>query len=147
MHEQAPVMSVLEARELAFRAHGNQCDRDGSLHFDHVARVADTVSGSEAHVRVAWLHDVLEDCDVGVEELRPRLPETELDALLLLTRDETESYEAYIERLMQSNSEAAGLARVVKEADMLDNLRRCAAGRDPAIARYGQALGKLWTSG
>jgi (p)ppGpp synthase/HD superfamily hydrolase len=146
MYERAPVMSVLEARELAFRSHGNQRDRDGSLHIDHVARVAESVSGSEAVVRVAWLHDVLEDCDIGIDELRPRLPQVELDALLLLTHEGEGSYEAYIERLVQSDSDAARTARAVKEADMLDNLRRCAVGRDPAIARYGQALGRLWSS-
>jgi ADP-ribose pyrophosphatase YjhB (NUDIX family) len=39
------------------------------------------------------------------------------------------------------------LARAIKEADMLDNLRRCAEVHDEAVAQYGRALARLWSSG
>ncbi|MGH3540128.1 MAG: hypothetical protein ACRDQJ_17860, partial [Pseudonocardiaceae bacterium] len=73
------------ARELAVGAHGDQRDRDGSLHIDHVARVADSVPSDDAHQRVAWLHDVIEDSDLGAEDLGPVLTAAELDAVRLLT--------------------------------------------------------------
>jgi (p)ppGpp synthase/HD superfamily hydrolase len=139
-------MSVIEAREMAVRAHGDQRDRDGSFHIAHVARVAEAVPRSDSHHRVAWLHDVLEDSDVDIEHLRERLSEAEVDAVLLLTHDVNEErYEDYIERLVCAPGEAGALARAVKEADMLDNLRRCALARDPAVGQYGQALAKLWS--
>jgi (p)ppGpp synthase/HD superfamily hydrolase len=138
-------MSVVEARELAVQAHADQRDRDGSLHIAHVARVAARVAGSESRERVAWLHDVVEDGDLDLERLRARLPAAEWQAVVLLTHDGSESYEAYIERLVQAPGEAGALARAVKEADMLDNLRRCALARDPAVGQYGQALARLWS--
>jgi hypothetical protein len=138
-------MPIPDARELAVRAHGNQRDRDGSFHIDHVSRVAQGVLRSEAHQRVAWLHDVVEDSDVSIEDLASRLPDAELEALRLLTHDETESYADYVSRIVDAEGDAGELARAIKEADILDNVRRCALARDPAIAQYGQALCRLWT--
>jgi hypothetical protein len=145
MREDPHAMSVTDARELAVRAHRDQRDRDGSFHIAHVARVAESVAQSDSHQRVAWLHDVVEDSDVGIDDLRARLPTAEVDAVLLLTHDESEPYEDYIDRLARAEGDAGSLARGVKEADMLDNLRRCALARDPAVGRYGQALAKLWS--
>ncbi len=144
MHEDLHAISVTEARELAVRAHRDQRDRDGSFHIAHVARVAEAVAQSASYQRVAWLHDVLEDSHVGIDHLRERLPEAEVEAVLLLTHDASESYEDYIYRLAQAEGDAGSLARAVKEADMLDNLRRCALAHDPAVGQYGQALAKLW---
>lgn len=138
-------MSVDEAREIAARAHGDQRDRDGSLHIDHVARVAHGVGADDAHQRVAWLHDVIEDSGVTVQDLAPRLTESERGALVLLTRDPARhSYPEYVQRIVDAPGESGALARAVKEADLLDNLRRCARDRDPAIAQYGNALAALW---
>lgn len=142
----AEAMTVLEARELAVHAHGDQLDRDGSHHIAHVARVADRTGSSEAYQRVAWLHDVIEDTVVDPAQLQQRLPEHEWDALCLLTHDESESYEDYIERIAGAEGDAGTLARSVKEADILDNVRRCCAARDAAIGQYGMALARLWSS-
>lgn len=144
LDQSAMFMSVIEARELAVLSHGDQRDRDGSFHIAHVARVAEGVPQSDSHQRVAWLHDVIEDSDVGVDQLRERLPEAEVEAVLLLTRGRNESYEAYVDRLVRAKGDAGLLARAVKEADMLDNLRRCALARDPGVGQYGQGLAKLW---
>lgn len=140
------MMSVVEARELAVSAHGDQRDRDGSPHIDHVARVAERVPKSDAHQRVAWLHDVVEDSEVSIDELGHGLPDSEIDAIRLLTYDETEPRQVYINRIVLADGRAGSLARSVKEADMLDNLRRCAIARDPAIGQYGCALATLWSS-
>jgi hypothetical protein len=139
------VMSVAEARELAARAHGDQRDRDGSLHIDHVARVVQNVAPDDAHQRVAWLHDVIEDSGLTVQDLEPRLPAAERDALLLLTHDVAlHSYAEYVKLIVDARGEPGVLARAVKEADLLDNLGRCVRDRDVAIARYGDALAALW---
>ncbi|HEX4106888.1 MAG TPA: hypothetical protein VHX88_02065 [Solirubrobacteraceae bacterium] len=140
-------MSVVEARALAVRAHADQRDRDGSFHIQHVARVAEAVPRSDGHQRVAWLHDVLEDSPVEIEQLEQRLPAVELEALVLLTHDDEETYDGYVGRIVSADGEAGSLARAVKEADMLDNLRRSSLARDPAVARYGRALAMLWRSG
>jgi len=140
-------MSVTDARELAVRVHGDQRDRDGSFHIDHVARVAQSVADDDAHQRVAWLHDVIEDSDLTPENLGGRLAPDELQALCLLTHDATaESYERYVQRIIDAPEAAGRLARAIKDADMLDNLRRCARDRDPAVAQYGHALAALWAA-
>ncbi len=139
-------ISVPDAREIAVRAHADQRDRDGSFHIAHVARVAEGVPDSDEYQRVAWLHDVLEDSDIAAQELRDQLSAAEIDALGLLTHDGKESYAEYVQRIIEAEGEAGMLARAVKQADMLDNLRRCAVAHDPAVAQYGEALGALWTA-
>jgi hypothetical protein len=139
-------MSVVEARALAVQAHGDQRDRDGSFHIQHVARVAEALPRSDSHQRVAWLHDVLEDSDVESDLLRGKLPAVEFEALSLLTHDSGDTYTDYVGRIAGAEGEAGALARAVKEADALDNLRRCWLARDPAVERYGRALAMLWRS-
>ena len=141
-------MSVTEARRLAVEVHADQRDRDGSFHIGHVSRVAEAVPDDDSHQRVAWLHDVVEDSGVTIDGLRAQLSDDELQALRLLTHDDpAESYDAYVQRIIEAPGAAGKLARAVKQADMLDNLRRCARDRDPAVAQYGRALGALWTAG
>lgn len=145
MREPKRPISVPEARDIAVRVHGDQKDRDDSLHIAHVARVVEGVPDADEYQRVAWLHDVVEDSDIAPEDLRDKLPAAEIQALRLLTHDKTEPYMEYVRRIIEAEGQPGMLARAVKQADMLDNLRRCAAGRDPAVAQYGQALGALWT--
>ena len=146
MSAQTPVMSVAQARELAVRADGDQRDRDGSFHINHVARVAEAVLDDEAHQRVAWLHDVIEDSGMTAGELGERLGTDEPDALVLLTHhDAEEPYVDYVSRIFSAPGRAGELARAVKQADMLDNVRPCIRDHDPAIAQYGSALAELWS--
>ncbi|MGH2861245.1 MAG: protease pro-enzyme activation domain-containing protein [Solirubrobacteraceae bacterium] len=48
---------------------------------------------------------------------------------------------------MDAPGAAGELARAVKQADMLDNLHRCARARDVAMAQYADALARLWATG
>jgi hypothetical protein len=147
MSTEKSLMSVTEARELAVGAHADQRDRDGTFHIGHVARVAEAVAADDAHQRVAWLHDVIEDSEVTAEDLGGQLAADELDALCLLTHDEPEElYDDYVGRIIGAPGAAGDLARAIKQADMLDNLRRCARDHDPAVALYGRALAALWTA-
>lgn len=147
MSTEQSLMSVTEARELAVQAHADQRDRDGSFHIGHVARVAEAVPPDDAHQRVAWLHDVIEDSKTTAEDLSSRLADDEIHALRLLTHDNPEeSYDAYVRRIVGALGAAGDLARTIKQADMLDNLRRCARDRDPAVAQYGRSLAALWTA-
>jgi hypothetical protein len=147
MSTEDSLISVTEARELAVRAHADQRDRDGSFHIGHVARVAEAVPADAAHQRVAWLHDAIEDSDLTGEDLGARLPADEFQALCLLTHEDPEEpYDDYLGRVIAAPGAAGGLARAIKQADMLDNLRRCARDHDPAVAQYGRALAALWTA-
>jgi hypothetical protein len=102
---------------LATRAHQGQKDKAGAPYILHPLRLTLKMS-TETEKIVAVLHDVLEDTDVTLEDMR-RAGYTEpvLDALGCLTRREGELYDDYITRIRQNP-----LARRVKIADLEDNL-------------------------
>jgi (p)ppGpp synthase/HD superfamily hydrolase len=54
---------VQRAKDLAYRAHAGQVDKAGRPYIEHVARVAAAVSDDPEAEAVAWLHDVLENCE------------------------------------------------------------------------------------
>lgn len=66
---------------------------------------------------VAYLHDVLEDTSVTVDELRNMFPNEIVDGVITLTHRKDESYFEYISRVSTSK-----LAKKVKAADLLHNL-------------------------
>ena len=135
-------MTSDQAALIAQAAHGSQLDRDGSLHFEHVERVAQMVP--EVWRAIAYLHDVLEDTDFNRQRIRRLLTGIEWDALLLLSRlnksGKRLTYNQYIQRIADDRTEAGVIARSVKEADLLDNLSRCLRAGDDAARRYRRAL-------
>ncbi|HEX8995020.1 MAG TPA: hypothetical protein VF812_03205 [Ktedonobacterales bacterium] len=112
----------------------------------HPLRVMAQVE-SDAERMVAALHDVIEDTNCTLEDLR-RLGYTErvVEAVDRLTHRDGEAYEAYIERIKDDP-----LARQVKLADLADNLannRRLAEVRandavHERIMRYERAIVRL----
>ena len=62
---------------------------------------------------VAYLHDVLEDTNVTVDELRNMFSNEILDGVITLTHRKDESYFEYISRVSTSK-----LAKKVKAADL-----------------------------
>ncbi len=107
------------AERIATEAHAGQFRRGGVRpYIEHPRAVAGRVGDElEAQV-VAWLHDVLEDCDVSVSQLREQgIPDRCIEAVVLLTKPKGVDYEQYLERVAESP-----LARTVKIADMISNL-------------------------
>lgn len=76
---------VSKARDLAYRAHAGQVDKAGRPYIEHVARVAAAVSDDPEAEVVAWLHDVLEDCEWLAAEIYA-MPEWIIEAVEALTR-------------------------------------------------------------
>ena len=93
---------------------------------------------------VAVLHDVLEDTEYSVEDLREAgYSEKILKSLIRITRGKGEPYEDFIERV-----KADSLARRVKIADLRDNLdlRRIKKPKEGDLMRakkYRRALTEL----
>lgn len=101
------------------------------------------VNGFRAQM-VAVLHDVLEDTEVTVAQLRQfELPDEVVTAVLTLTHRAEHTYEEYVEQVARDP-----LARDVKLADLADNLaNNQRLDRSPSVAaridRYQRALRRL----
>ena len=104
------------ALQIAKEAHAGQVDKaeeDYILHPMTVASYMDT----DTEKAIAYLHDVLEDTSVTVDELRNHFPNEIVDTVITLTHRKDESYFEYIQRISKSK-----LAKKVKVADLLHNL-------------------------
>jgi hypothetical protein len=108
------------ARIVATVAHKGQVDKAGRpyiLHPERVARAVKQAGGSDEAQAVAWLHDVLEDTDVTLDDLMTCAFSTEVcAAVAVLTRRKGEPAENYYAHI---NSNA--LAHYVKAFDIADN--------------------------
>lgn len=132
-----PDLSVA-AQRIATEAHEGQFRRDGKVpYIEHPRAVASRVgNGIDAKI-VAWLHDVLEDGDVTVEQLEAAgIPSRCIDAVVLLSKTPRVSYEAYLEAVAQDP-----LATKVKIADMISNLADNPT--DKQLKKYAKGLMRL----
>lgn len=107
---------VRQAEQIARTAHEGQVDKAGEPYISHPARVADRVRGDENAETVAWLHDVVEDTGVSLDELRQTFPEEVVEAVDAITVCPGEDRSAYYARVA-----ANPLALKVKLADIADN--------------------------
>ena len=106
------------AQALATGAHAGQEDKAGRAYITHPGRVAARVEEYGADfVAVAWLHDVLEDTKVGVQELMSiGFPKGVIDGVVSLTKLPGE---AHTEAVARAAKDPYGI--VVKAADVADN--------------------------
>ena len=132
-----------QALAIAKDAHKGQVDKAGVAYIQHPLFVASLVEGELAKT-VALLHDVVEDSDWTLEDLRKKgLPEEVVQAVGILTKKRNEKYEEYILRVKQNP-----LARQVKLADLQHNsdLSRLANVTDrdrKRVAKYQKAIAYL----
>ncbi|NVN97530.1 HD domain-containing protein [Candidatus Nomurabacteria bacterium] len=109
---------IEKAIEIALKAHSGQMDKAGSPYILHPLRVMLQMSDDEEKM-AAILHDVVEDSDVSMDDLKAAgFPETVLQAVDLLTHKDSESYEEYLAKIKPNP-----MALVVKLADLEDNSR------------------------
>jgi hypothetical protein len=113
------IAQVALAKGIAFIAHRGQLDRSGAAYVDHPGRVAEQFDPVEEPIEAAsaWLHDVLEDTPVTVQELHEAgvLPEI-IEVVLLLTRTPEVSPDEYYAGIRRNP-----VALRVKLADIDDN--------------------------
>ena len=105
-----------KAEAFAIEKHAGQVDRAGASYIEHPRAVAGKVSGEIEKV-VAMLHDVVEDTDATVEQIREMFGDEVADAVAVLTRDKGEPYMAYIRKIKGNE-----IARKVKMADLSHNM-------------------------
>lgn len=137
-------MNKLElAIEIALAAHKGQTDKAGMPYILHPLRLMLQMKTEEEMI-VAVLHDVVEDGDPTIDDLRAKGFSHEIiDAIVCITKLDGEHYDDYIQRI-KINS----LASRVKIADLKDNmdLGRLISPQQQDLDRvekYKKALGIL----
>lgn len=110
-----------DALILAAEKHRGQHDKAGQPYILHPLRVMQNLGAATEHERMAaLLHDVVEDCNVSLGDLRAlNYPEEVVAAVDLLTKNDEgkRDYQKAIERVAPNP-----IARRVKIADLTDNL-------------------------
>lgn len=104
-----------KAMRLAYNAHQGQTDHSGVPYIFHPYHVAEQMD-EEITCTVALLHDVVEDTEITMDQLRAQFPQEVTDAVALLTHDDTVDYFDYILALKKNP-----IARKVKLADIEHN--------------------------
>ena len=122
-----------KAMRLMIEKHENQKDKAGMPYFYHPLHVAEQMN-DETTTIVALLHDIVEDTDTTLDDLRNmNFPKDVLDAIDALTHKDGVDYYDYIENISKN-----GIARKVKIKDLEHNmdLNRLTEITDVDIKRY-----------
>lgn len=105
-----------KAMDLCFDAHKEQRDKSGQPYVFHPFHLAEQMKDEYSTV-AALLHDVVEDTDYTFEDLMEMgFPDGVIDALKLLTHDDSVPYFDYVAALKHDP-----IARAVKLADLAHN--------------------------
>ena len=132
-----------KALRLCFDAHREQVDKTGLPYVFHPFHLAEQMKDEYSTV-CALLHDVVEDTDCTLDDLRSMgFPDAVVDALALLTHDPAVPYMDYV-KVIATNP----IARKVKMADLRHNsdLSRMDEADEWALkrtAKYKKALAYL----
>ena len=105
-----------KALKLCFEAHKNQVDKTGMPYVFHPFHLAEQMKDEDTTV-VALLHDLIEDTDYTLDDLRQMgFGEQVLDAIALMTHDPAVPYMDYVAQIKTNP-----IARAVKLADLKHN--------------------------
>ncbi len=114
------------AMKVAYEAHAGQLDRAGVPYIYHPIHLAEQMDTEDACV-IALLHDVVEDSDITLDDLRTMgFTEIQLEGVRLMTHippegelsdeEKEEDYLDYVRSIKEND-----LARQVKIADLMHN--------------------------
>lgn len=107
---------VEKALKIAYAAHYGQTDKAGQPYILHPVTVALSQT-TDAAKCVALLHDVVEDTDYTIDDLKADgFPQEVIEAVQLLTHNKSENYFDYVMAIAEND-----LAKSVKLADLAHN--------------------------
>lgn len=105
-----------KALRICFDAHKEQNDKTGMPYVFHPFHLAEQMT-DEISTVCALLHDVVEDTDITLQDLKNMgFPNEVIEVLTLLTHDAAEPYFDYVERISKNP-----IAKQVKLADLAHN--------------------------
>ena len=104
------------ALKLCFEAHKTQTDKSGMPYVFHPFHLAEQMRDEDTTV-VALLHDVIEDTDNTLDDLRELgFEDRVISAIALMTHDDAVPYMEYVAEIKKNP-----IARAVKLADLRHN--------------------------
>ena len=105
-----------KAYKIAKKAHLGQVDKAGEDYIKHPEKVASFVKTDEEKA-VAYLHDVIEDTELTLEDLHEyEFSKEVIEAVDIITKKKGEDYQSYLNSVKKNK-----LARAVKLADLRHN--------------------------
>lgn len=130
--------SCAEARDFAIAAHGDQPYGNSPyvVHLSAVVRVLESFGADEVHLKAGWLHDVVEDTTVQIEDVRSRFGKQVADLVWAVTGEghgDRHAHSRSIYRKIAAHPAAASL----KLADRIANVEACQKG-DKHSTRYAR---------
>lgn len=100
-------MTIEETLQIALDAHKGQMDLDGKPAILHSIAVG-LMGGNDSEIKAGFLHDVVEDSDLTIDDLRRKgVDEEVLAALGLLTHDKSTDYFEYVYKIAHSGNYTA----------------------------------------
>ena len=105
-----------KALKLCFEAHKDQVDKSGLPYVHHPFHLAEQMETEDTTI-VALLHDVVEDTDYTLDDIRAMgFPEQVIEALSYMTHDDSVPYMDYVAKIKENP-----IATTVKLADLRHN--------------------------
>mgnify|MGYP000869337556 FL=1 len=133
------------AIQLAFDAHRGQYDKGGLPYITHPLHVAEQMKTEDECV-VALLHDVLEDTEVTVDDLRQwGFSDPQIAALKLLCHDESVPNLEYVKKIRIDPIASAVKIEDLKHNSDLSRLSRATPEDILRAVKYKEALRILQT--
>lgn len=105
-----------KALKLSFEAHKDQVDKSGMPYVYHPFHLAEQMTDENTTV-VALLHDIVEDTDYTIADLKAMgFNSAIIEAIELMTHDDSVPYMEYVKGIRENE-----IARAVKLADLKHN--------------------------
>ena len=129
-----------KAMKFCYRGHKDQFDKSGIPYVFHPIHLAEQMTDEDTTI-VALLHDLVEDTEFTLEDLRKEdFSETVVEAVALMTHAEGVPYMEYVAKIKENP-----VARAVKLADLTHNsdITRLDTVDEKALSRrkqYAEAI-------
>jgi len=132
------------AVSIAIAGHAGRRRKDGQFYITHPFAVMDLVETVEEKI-IAVLHDIVEDTNVSLEELRREFPSDIVDDIDAVTRRDGESYREFIQRIKIRGGRAVSVKLADIDHNLEDQSALSADERDFLTRRYMRALEQLYS--
>ncbi|MBI4918664.1 HD domain-containing protein [archaeon] len=136
-----------KAKQFAYKAHEGQLRKDGvTPYIEHPKAVVGILKNAgiadDTILSAAWLHDVVEDCNVSLSTVRAEFSGeiAELVDGMTQREHEGETDDEYRQRIARNNNQV----KMVKLADVLHNMRTTSTARAEKRMKIYNSMSSAW---